>query len=130
MQAVVTTTGYTPVMLNPNDPQTGRRVARLLGIGAVACLFAAAVAPARAGELRSFKCAHGGAFTARISDKAVRVDTGSRSLLLPRKASSIGTKFGSPSATLIIDEDFASLIGRDLQRFERCYATSSFAKLR
>jgi hypothetical protein len=118
-------------MLDPNDPRTGRRVARLLGFAAMACLLAAAVSPARAvGTTRSFKCAHGKAFTARLSEQAARVDTGSTKLLLPRKASSIGTKFGSPSATLIIDEDFASLIGRDLQRFERCYATSSYARLR
>lgn len=118
-------------MLDPNDPRTGRRVARLLGFGAMVCLFAAAVSPARAvGATRSFKCADGKRFTARVSEKAARIDTGSNSFLLPRKASSIGTKFGSPSATLIIDEDFASLIGRDLQRFERCYATSSYARLR
>jgi hypothetical protein len=118
-------------MLDTNDPRTGRIVARLLGFGALVSLFAAAVAPARAvGTTRSFKCAHGMAFTAQLSEKAARISTGSNSFLLPRKASSIGVKFGSPSATLIIDEDFASLIGRDLKRFERCYATSSFAKLR
>jgi hypothetical protein len=106
-------------------------VAQLLGFGALVSLFAAAVAPARAeGTTRSFKCSHGKAFTARLSEKAARVNIGSDIFLLPRKTSSIGAKFSSPSATLIIDEDFASLIGRDLQRFERCYATSSFAKLR
>jgi hypothetical protein len=118
-------------MLDTNDPRTGRIVAQMLGFGALASLFAAAVAPARAeGTTRSFKCAHGLAFTARLSEGAAQINTGSNKFLLPRKASSIGAKFGSPSATLIIDEDFASLIGRDLQRFERCYATSSYARLR
>jgi len=118
-------------MLNVDDPRTGTRVARLLGLAAIFCLFAAALSPARAGpQTRSFKCAYGQNFTARVTAKAARVQAGPAQLELKRKPSSFGTKYGSPSATLIIDEEFASLVGRDLQRFERCYATSSFAKLR
>jgi hypothetical protein len=118
-------------MLDPNDPKTGVRVSRMLGVAAMICLFAGALTPARAGgPTRGFVCANGQAFTVRLLERAAIVRTKEGRLELPRKASSVGVKYGSSSATLIIDDSFASLVGRDLQRFDRCFATSSLANLR
>jgi hypothetical protein len=122
---------YTDLMLDPNDPKTGLRVSRTLGIAAMICLFAGALTPARAGgQTRGFVCANGQAFTARLLEGSAIVRTKQARLELPRKASSVGVKYSSTSATLIIDDSFASLVGRDLQRFERCSATSSLVNLR
>lgn len=103
----------------------------MIGTVALLCLGVAAVMPARAASLnRSFACANGQKFAVAVADGTASVRTANAAFQLPRKTSSIGIKFVSPSTTLIMDHDFASLVGRDLPRFERCYATSPLANLR
>ena len=86
-----------------------------------------APALAAAGGSRRYSCANGGGFTIRLSDGAAVVRAGQSVHVLPRKPSSLGQRFASPTATLIVDGNFAALIGKNLPRFGRCYAANGLA---
>ena len=89
----------------------------------LACCLAAgcAAGPAAAGESATiFACEHGRIFAVERLDGAVRVTTGAGSFALGARPSSIGLKFASGAATLILDEDRAALNGLPGGPFRRC----------
>lgn len=121
--------GYVAGMTaDPPGWKFGRRealaLAGLLASGLHAPAFAAAGGSSR------YSCANGGGFTIRLSEGAAVVRAGQSVHVLPRKPSSLGQRFASPDATLIVDGNFAALIGKDLPRFGRCYAAHGLAASR
>lgn len=79
-------------------------------------------------EDRRFACASGAAFAVENSGTVavVRFDDGS--YRLQRRPSSIGEKFASPQATLIIDGDFAAFVAEDRLDVDGCTAAAHVAE--
>lgn len=113
---------------------TNRRFASLMISSGLLLTLATAcqtVAPARTetAGLR-FQCERGSAFSVenRGTTAMVRFDDGS--YRLHRNPSSLGERFTSPEATLIIDGDFAAFVAKDRLDLQGCMSTESVARAR
>lgn len=68
-----------------------------------------------------FACEGGAAFRVAFTDGHVRLETSTHFYDLYARPSSIGTKYASDEATLILDEDRSVLTGVDDGPFNRCH---------
>lgn len=73
----------------------------------------------------TFRCAGDRTFTVMRTPRSAIVELGQDRLKLSRRRSSIGEKYSSKTATLIIDGDFAVLVTRQLNGLRACYKSNA-----
>ncbi len=116
----------------PNMKPRPARSSRWRGLAALNLIAVAAVllypAPAMASEPRTYDCSTSGPLEVQITRTAAVVRFAGREYRLPRKRSSIGTRYGSPSAALMIDGHFAAFITERGPRARQCFEVPSLAK--
>jgi hypothetical protein len=81
-----------------------------------------------AGDETHFVCEQGGSFTVSRSGTTALVRFGDGGYRLERRRSSIGERFSSLGATLIIDGDFAAFVAEDRLDVSGCTSTATIAK--
>jgi hypothetical protein len=96
--------------------------AAVLG-GCAVALPSCAVAGRPAAD--TFQCADGRTFAVARTPRSAIVELGQDRLELSRRRSSIGEKYSSKTATLIIDGDFAVLVTRQLNDLRACYKSNA-----
>lgn len=69
----------------------------------------------------TYACNDGKSFTIQRDGKNASLEYFGEHYSLSRRPSSVGVKYASPEATLIIDGDFAAFVTESLVDFERCY---------
>jgi hypothetical protein len=81
-----------------------------------------ATAPAQAGEDRKthYACRHDRQFSVSRSGPIATVEFGDRSYELRRRAGSLGIRYGSAEAALILDGDAATFVASDRLDLEGC----------
>ena len=67
-----------------------------------------------------FKCADGRMLQVEYDDRRAKVVVEGRSYAMPRQVSQLGTRFSSPTATLIIDGKFAAFVADGLYSLRGC----------
>lgn len=89
-----------------------------VGLGLIAC------APVRSAEPRSasFQCDGGRSLNVVQTGKRATVQVGERRYELQAKASSLGDRYVSEHASLVIDGSFAAFVADDLLDLEGCHA--------
>lgn len=92
----------------------------LTGIVAPASGTAAVAEPSGAGLWVHYRCAAAKEFSVSRTAAAATVRSVAGTLRLIRGRSSIGQRYGSPAATLILDGEFASLVWKGAERFRDC----------
>lgn len=106
----------------------GNSGAALLAALAVAgCAGPRLSAPHQLAEAR-FVCEDAVSFGVRRSATAATVSFGDGDYRLERKRSSIGERFASPGATLIIDGDFAAFVAEDRLGLDGCRSAQAVAQ--
>lgn len=88
---------------------------------AVALIGCAPVHPAEA-EIVEYRCAGDRLMAVARNDGRATVTVGERSYELKPKPSSLGERYVSPRASLIIDGSFAAFVAEDLLDLEDCQA--------
>jgi len=66
-----------------------------------------AASPAQVEQVSTYECSGGKTFTVRRDPTVATVDYGEQSFQLSRRSSSLGMRYSSKGASLIIDGDFA-----------------------
>jgi hypothetical protein len=106
---------------------TRLRLALLLLAGACSVDAAAAAPPAaKRGAIR-FECVGGQVIDVRIAGAAATVRVSGTSYSLSRRPSSIGVKFISPTAALMIDGTFAAFVADSSPNLRQCRAAQPVA---
>ena len=94
----------------------------------VACIAALALAPAhgRNPSTTEFGCSAGLSFEVEYRDRGrvAAVRTAAREFVLSRKPGSLGERFSSGDATLIIDGDFAAFVSNEESNYSQCKAAN------
>ena len=113
-----------------NETAPPARTAKIIGHSLFAvpilALAAAGCAAPAAGTAPSdllYTCEGGESFMVRDSGSAAVVRFGDGGYVLDRRPSSIGRKFASKSATLIIDGETAVFVSEDRLDLDRCTAS-------
>lgn len=113
--------------------QSNRRFDRLIVAVCIPSILLASCAtapPIRAEAAdRHFQC-ESSDFSVEQRGTAAVVRFGDGSYRLERKPSSIGERFASDDATLIIDGDFAAFVAEDRLDLDGCQAAASIARAR
>jgi len=88
---------------------------------------AAAAGPAESkARIGHFECRNGRSFDVRLTGKLAAVELDGRSYLLQSRPSSLGAKFTSSSATLIIDGTLGAFVAADKFDLQGCRSTEPF----
>ncbi len=87
----------------------------------------AAAAPAESkARIGHFQCQNGRSFDVRLTGNVAAVELDGRSYLLQSRPSSLGAKFTSSSAALIIDGTFGAFVATDFFDLQGCSSTEPF----
>jgi hypothetical protein len=100
----------------PDQRQAFRSALYLLGLGLIACAPVQSAEP----ETQSFQCEGGRGLHVTQTGKKATVQVGERRYELKAKASSLGDRYVSAHASLIIDGTFAAFVADDLLDLEDC----------
>ena len=86
----------------------------------------AAPAYGRSSSSTAFQCSAGLSFQVQIHDggRVAAVRTSTREFVLSKKATSIGVRFSSREATLIIDGNFAAFVADEEREYSHCEAAA------
>ena len=90
----------------------------------VALLSSCSAAAAPQVRTATYACSDGRSFTVRRDDERASIQYADGRYSLSRRPSSIGTKYASPEATLIIDGDFAAFVTETVVDLEGCHEAS------
>ena len=84
--------------------------------------FGSCAAPINAAATANFKCADSRILQVQYDAKRANVIAEGRPYALPRQASGLGMRYASPTATLIIDGNFAAFVADDLYDLRGCHS--------
>jgi hypothetical protein len=90
----------------------------------------AASTPATASEARTYSCSRPGSLEVRFTRTTAFVNFERREYQLHRKRSSIGVRYGSPSAALMLDGQFAVFVTEGSRHAVRCSQVGAMARRR
>lgn len=80
------------------------------------------------GSVTLFRCAGGQSFTVERDDRSAIVIYSGVRHELPRRSSSIGERYATGDATLIIDGDMAAFVTRSVMNLDFCRASGASTK--
>jgi hypothetical protein len=99
---------------------------------AAVCLTAGAAVssamPVMASEARTYSCSTSDTLRVQLTRAGAIVKFNGLEYRLPRKRSSIGTRYGSANAALMIDGHFATFVTERGPRAMQCFEVPSLAK--
>ena len=95
---------------------------RLIGSGLLLGACSASVSP-QVSSAR-YVCEDGRSFSVKRDERAASILYTDTRYSLPRRPSSIGVRYASPEATLIIDGNFAALVTETIVDLQSCRATA------
>ena len=92
----------------------------LQGVVVLALVGCSSPTSARGGRIATYECAGGKAFTVRRDAKVAMVEYDDQSYRLDRRTSSMGVKYSSDEASLIIDGDLAVFVAETVLDLKLC----------
>ena len=104
----------------PGQPMAFRSALYLLGLGLIACTPVQSAEP----KTSSFQCQGGRSLSVVQTGNRATVQVGERRYELKAKPTSLGDRYVSAHASLIIDGTFAAFVADDLLDLQDCHSAA------